>query len=105
MKQLLLTLFIVCSALFCFASTSPVKDIKVIIAPNSCTVTAYGIYYDPYQMEHNVQCTQSGANCAEADSKAKDCRNQNVCRWVGCFGLTPDGSLGCRITSICDVIE
>ena len=104
MKQLLLTLFIVCSALFCFASTSPVKDIKINIVP-TCTVTAYGIYTDPHDIPHDVRCTQSAGTCAEADSKAKDCRNQNVCKQVRCFGLIPDGALGCRITSICDIIE
>lgn len=104
MKRIFSTLIIVFSASICFASVSPVKIINYKVAP-TCTVTAYGEYREPNGTFTNVQCTQSGASCAEATDKANDCRNQNICVRVRCNGLTPAASLGCKITSICDVIE
>lgn len=105
MKKFLVTLIIVFSAMLSFASETPLSKATNLDLSPTCTITAFGIYIDPYGGQHDVRCTQSGASCAEANSKAKDCRNQNVCRQVRCYGLIPDGGLGCRIDSICDIIE
>lgn len=79
------------------ASVSPMKLSKVIVlSPQNCTVTSYGIYIEPDGTETNVSCTRTASSCNEARAQATDCRNQNICARVIANGYTPPSNLGCK---------
>lgn len=83
------------------ASVAPVKTEKLIlISPQSCTVTVYGIYQEPYGGgDTDVRCTKTGSDCNEARALATDCRNQKICARLAYHGFPSQPHLGCKVDS------
>lgn len=98
MKKIIFSSVLSLITVVALASVSPVKiENTFLISPQSCTVTAFGIYQEPNDEGYtDVSCSKTAVTCAEASALAEDCRNQNVCRRVIANGYTPPSNLGCK---------